>query len=126
MTRLTALLLVIASTAIGRTAPAATTPFALSEFFEPGVVFQDRNHDGVADFVDARIVVPGAPTAAEAAAAADVAARLGYETTAMNLPIVYDAAKAFEPGDAPTVFIGGRTLARAELTAEAIGGSGLR
>jgi hypothetical protein len=126
MKRLTALFLVIVSTAIGRTAPAETTPLSLGELFKTGVVFQDRNGDGVVDFVDGRIVLPTAPTAGETAAAADVAARLGYETTAMNLPIVYDPAKAFAPGDAPTVFIGARTLGRAELTAETIGGGGLK
>src|SRR5690242_1757265 len=126
MKRLTALLLVAISASIGRTAPADTTPLALSELFKTGVVFQDRNGDGVIDFVDARIVVPGAPSPGESAAAADVAARLGYETSAMNLPIVYDPARRFEAGDAPAIFIGPKALARAELTPESIGGGGLK
>src|SRR5206468_6289190 len=61
---------------------------SLSEFFKPGVVFQDRNGDGAVDFVNARIVLPENPTASELSAAADVAARLGFETSAMDLPVV--------------------------------------
>ena len=38
----------------GRTAP-GDAPAALADFFRPGVVFQDRNGDGVVDFVDARL-----------------------------------------------------------------------
>ena len=59
---------------------------ALAEFFKPGIVFQDRNGDDAIDFVNARIVLAEQPTAAEIAAAADVAARLGFETSAMNIP----------------------------------------
>src|ERR1051325_10713742 len=55
-----------------------STPFTFSEFFKPGTVFQDRNGDGVVDFGDARIVLPPQPAAGELAAAADIAARLGY------------------------------------------------
>src|SRR6267142_1212974 len=80
-------LLVAGTGSIGRTAPAETRALALSELFSPGVVFQDRNGDGVVDFVDARIVLAEKPSAGELAAAADIAARLGYETTAMNLPV---------------------------------------
>ena len=52
--------LVVAVGAVGRTAPADTRAASLSEFFKPGVVFQDRNGDGAIDFVDARIVLPRA------------------------------------------------------------------
>ena len=69
MKRLAALLLILVGTSVGRSAPAETTPLALSEFFKTGVVFQDRNHDGVVDFVDARIVMTPVPTAGELAAA---------------------------------------------------------
>src|SRR5205809_1936704 len=77
----------VAAGAIGRTAPADVAPLSLAEIFKPGIVFQDKNGDGVVDFVDARIALPDAPSAGELAAAANIAARLGYETTAMNLPV---------------------------------------
>ncbi|HKB12082.1 MAG TPA: M14 family metallopeptidase [Vicinamibacterales bacterium] len=108
--------IVVASTAVGRGAPGDAAALAsLSTFFKPGGAFQDRNGDGVVDFVDARIVLPQRASAAEIAAAADVAARLGYETTAMNLPLP-EGGKA-----AVSVFIGARSLARGGVTADAIG-----
>src|SRR6478672_2259038 len=111
------LALLVASTAIGYTAPGdVVAPSSLSAFFKPGAAFQDRNADGVVDFVDARIVLPERPSAADIAAAANVAARLGYETTAMNLPLARqpeparaDGARAFQ-ASAATIFIGSKSL----------------
>src|SRR5471030_1439453 len=83
-------------------AEAPTIPIALSEFFKPGIVFQDRNGDGAIDFVDARIVLPEQPSSGEIAAASDVAARLGFETSAMTLPLTVargDGARAFQASD---------------------------
>ena len=76
-----------AAGAIGRTAPAETSAASLSELFKPGVMLQDRNGDGAIDFVDARIVLPERPDAAELAAASNIAARLGFETSAMDIPV---------------------------------------
>jgi hypothetical protein len=59
----------------------------LDRLFEPGQIFQDRNGDGAIDFVNATVVLSPAATAGEVAAAAAVAARLGHETSSMNLPI---------------------------------------
>ena len=122
------LFLAIAATAgvVGRTAPAdAFAPASLSTFFKPGAAFQDRNGDGVVDFVDARIVLPERPSATDIAAAANVGARLGYETTAMNLPFVHaEGAPASEA--ASTIFIGGKSLVHAGLTADAIGAGTLK
>ena len=88
MARVSVLAFLIVATAVGRTAPADTAAASLSEFFAPGIVFQDRNSDGAVDFVDARLVLGEQPSAAELAAAADVAARLGFETSAMDIPVV--------------------------------------
>src|SRR4051812_2344221 len=105
-------------------------PAALSDFFKPGLVFQDRNGDGAVDFVDARIVLPEQPSAGEVAAASDVAARLGYETSAMNLPLPVrrgDADKGANAGDAtPTIYIGARSLSASGTSLAAIGGAGLK
>ena len=152
---------------IGRTAPAETGALSLSELFKSGVVFQDRNGDGAIDFVDVRLVLPEQPSAGELAAASDIAARLGYETSAMNLPMVRlkpDATTAsavrpnvgrtagpttasavqvttasavdittaspvgsdFSRTVGPTIFVGARSLARADVTAESIGAAGLK
>src|SRR5712691_10349066 len=89
MKRVSVLILVLVGAgAIGRTPPAETGALSLSELFTPGVVFQDRNGDGAIDVVDARLVLSEQPSAGELAAASNIAARLGYETSAMNLPVV--------------------------------------
>ncbi|MBI3490430.1 MAG: hypothetical protein HY047_01315, partial [Acidobacteria bacterium] len=130
---ITAILILIGAGAIGRTAPAETSVLSLSEFFRPGVVFQDRNHDGVVDFVDARLVMPEHPTAGDLSAAADIAARLGFETTAMNLPVARkdvaraDVARAFQAsGSGATIFIGAKSLIAAGVSVATLGGAGLK
>lgn len=59
----------------------------LARVFEVGGMLQDRNEDSVVDFVDARLVMGTAPTPGEISAAAAVAARLGFETAALTLPL---------------------------------------
>ncbi len=92
MKRVLILLAVTAvSGAIGHT-QAAPARVALSDFFKPGLVFQDRNGDSLVDFVNARVALAEQPTAGELSAAADIAARLGFETSAMDLPMVREKA----------------------------------
>jgi hypothetical protein len=135
MTRVSVLVFVTLATAIGRTAPADHAAASLSELFAPGVVFQDRNGDGAIDFVDARLVLGDQPSSAELAAAADIAARLGFETSAMDLPVVRLTASAkatavekpdttYETG--ATIFIGAEALARAGVSLATIGATGLK
>ncbi|HET7619659.1 MAG TPA: M14 family metallopeptidase [Vicinamibacterales bacterium] len=70
-------------------------------------MLQDRNGDGVTDFVNATFVLPDTPSADDIAAAADIAARLGHETLAMNLPV------ARSGGEGVLIAIGAGGLARA-------------
>ena len=49
---------------------------------------RDTNGDGLADAVAARVVVPAEPTIEDVQGAANIAGRLGFETTALTLPIV--------------------------------------
>jgi zinc carboxypeptidase len=120
----------------GRTQPSTPTRAALSEFFKPGVVFQDRNGDGAIDFVNARVALSDHPSSGELAAAADVAARLGFETSAMDLPLRPARAESVEGrarseqaapvNEQPTVYVGARSLAGTGVTADFLGGSGLK
>ena len=72
----------------GHGAPAqAPAAASLATIWTDGTLLQDHDGDGVIDFVDASFVMAEAPSAAEIAAAGDVAARLGHETLAMNLPL---------------------------------------
>ena len=61
--------------------------FDLAALFAPGGLLQDRNGDGFVDFVNARFVLGERPSASDVSAAADLAARLGFETMSMNLPM---------------------------------------
>ena len=72
----------------------------LASIFEQGAILEDRNGDGVTDFVNVRFVLGDPPSASDVAAAANVAARLGFESMAINLPLADAAA------DAPIVAIG--------------------
>src|SRR5712691_12450462 len=114
MKKLFPLAFVVASGTVGRTAPVETVALSLSELFKPGVVFQDRNGDGAIDFVDARLVLSEQPSAGELAAASNIAARLGYETSAMNLPLVRlkpDATRASAVGSTTASAVGSTTAA---------------
>ena len=64
----------------------------LEDAFHIGPLLRDTNGDAIADAVCAHIVVPDHPDEGENAAAANLAARLGYETSGITLPIVTTAA----------------------------------
>ncbi len=64
-----------------------TAPVDLTTLFASGGILQDRNGDGVIDFVNARPVLGDRASAGDVSAAADLAARFGFETMAMNLPL---------------------------------------
>lgn len=91
------------------------SPGGLAALFKPGRVFQDRNGDSVVDFVDCSIILSDRPQPAERAAAANIAARLGFETTALNLPIPASAGAS----RALAIFVGSGSLARAEVMTKA-------
>src|SRR5213593_3930212 len=52
---------------------------------------RDTNGDGFADAVVARVIVPAEPAVEDVQGAANIAARLGFETTALTLPVVLKA-----------------------------------
>ena len=100
--------------------PEATV--GLGSIYEPGFMLEDRNGDGHIDFVVARFALPQAPSDAEVAAAADIAARLGFETSAMNLPLArVDAGQARADAGAPVIAIGAGGAARAGVAAAVFG-----
>jgi hypothetical protein len=94
MTRTAAILAGLALLLIGpaSTRPSGQTPPALVTdlvtLFGPAGIVRDVNSDGLADSVAARVIVPTAPSVEEATAAANVAARLGFETSSLTLPVV--------------------------------------
>jgi hypothetical protein len=72
----------------------------LGSLFKLGATLLDTNGDTFADAAAVRFVLPPHPTAAQIAAAANVAARIGHETSAMDIPVQRDGAG---PGIAITV-----------------------
>ncbi len=80
-------------------------PGGLETLYETGFLLGDRNGDGHVDYVDACLALPDEPADGEVAAAANIAARLGYETASIDLPI----PRAGDGGcDRPTIAIGRR------------------
>jgi hypothetical protein len=73
--------------AVGPAAPPDDSAGLAAAFGASGLV-RDTNGDGLADAVAGRIVVPASPTVREIQAAANLSARLGFETTALTLPLV--------------------------------------
>jgi hypothetical protein len=72
--------------------------------FATGWLLVDTNGDGIADFINGKIVVPADPTAAENAAAANLAARLGFGSTGLTPPVVVPADH--DSGGGPRIFVG--------------------
>src|SRR5580698_4452345 len=73
-------------------------PFAI------GWMLVDTNGDGIADFINGKIVVPADATASENAAAANLAARLGFASTGLTPPVVVPADH--DSGGGPRIFVG--------------------
>ena len=63
-----------------------TIPLAilLSAAALPGNLLQDRNGDGISDYVNAKIYVADHATPAELRGAANIAARLAFETLSLE------------------------------------------
>lgn len=68
-----------------------SAPFDLVTMFDLGHLVTDTNADSVPDAVNAGLVMASTPTPTEVHAATEVAARLGFETMAMDLPLARSA-----------------------------------
>ena len=91
--------------------PAAPPPLDLAALFDPGNLLLDENGDGVPDRLGAALILAPQATDAERVAAAEIAARLGFETMALDLPL----RRAPRPGDI-SILIGERAVAAAGLS----------
>src|SRR5260370_23689572 len=84
--------------------PDASRPGHLADPFAAGWMLSDTNGDEIIDFISGKVVLPAHPTAAENAAAADLAARLGYATTGFTPPVVIGAWEV--RADGPRIYVG--------------------
>ena len=82
---------------------------SLTAIVGPQSLTRDTNGDGLADTVAARVIVPASPTLGEVEAATNLAARLGYETTALTLPLVVRDDDVAQPGSIGVPILVGRT-----------------
>src|ERR1700761_1951014 len=91
----------------------AKTETPIENAFQRGLIVQDTNGDEISDVVCGHVIVPKSPSEAENTVAANVAARLGYETSALTLPIVVPAAAQVVkscPTEKANVWIGREAL----------------
>lgn len=84
--------------------PAPAPSGHLADPFSAGWLLADTNNDGIVDFIPGKIAVPANAGATECAAAADLAARLGFGSTGFTPPVVVDAAR--DAGNGPRIWIG--------------------
>ena len=91
-------------------------PFHLATLFDLGHLLLDENGDGVPDRLGASIILPADPTDAERAAAAEITARLGFETMSLDLPV----RRGLQPGRVG-ILIGVRALEVAGMSAADFG-----
>jgi hypothetical protein len=85
------------------------TALALFLSAYPGLfnqVFQDRSGDGTVNYVHAKIYVADQPSAADLAAAANLAARLAFESTSIDLPLVMPVSRYSSADDSVAIVIG--------------------
>jgi len=71
-------------------------PLSLSQVMSPGLGLLDSDGDHWPDKIAWRIILPENPSAGEIAAAADLAARLNFESLAVNMNLVFSS-----PVDSP-------------------------
>src|SRR5262245_42343769 len=111
-TSLLGALTLVAPAATSRVAAQRAEPRSLASLFDlaAGAV-RDTNGDGFADAVAARVIVPADPTVEDLQGAANIAGRLGFETTALTLPIVVRAGDVAQPGSIALPILVGRTNA---------------
>jgi hypothetical protein len=69
---------------------------------------RDTNGDGLADSVVARVILPVKPSREDVAGATTIAARLGYETSALTLPIVVRENDVAQPATVGMPILVGR------------------
>jgi len=104
------LLVILASQPQGAATQPAPGPLDLSSFFSgPQAVVRDTNADGIADAVAARIIVPDEPSKEDSLAAANIAGRLGFETSALSLPLVLRQREVVPPASVDVPILVGRT-----------------
>lgn len=78
----------------------------LSDIFKLGYIFQDTNQDSLIDHVNLLIVLNDNPTSSEVVAGGNAAARLGFETTSIDLNLSRFRSELESITDQPVLLVG--------------------
>jgi hypothetical protein len=101
--------------------PATAALPDLTGLLGTGFLLSDRNGDGHADYLEARILLGSAPGPAETAAAANLAARLGFETMSLDPGLAVVAGRRDPAWPRPMLLVGPAEALPAPLAEEAAG-----
>lgn len=114
-----ALLAVLAAAGLDQPGAGESAPSGIADLFSVtrGMV-RDTNGDGLADSAAARIIVPAKPSPEDVLAAANIAARIGYETAGMDLPLVLGEGNVARPQEIMLPILIGRENATIKKLAE--------
>ena len=107
------------SASFAQTTTQPSTPgTTIEDVFRIGVMLQDTNGDKIADALCGHVIVPKSPGVAENTAAANIAARLGYETSALTLPVVIsnpEPSGKFCPAATSDIWVGRESIATTSI-----------
>ncbi|MEO6222290.1 MAG: hypothetical protein ABIP90_03505, partial [Vicinamibacterales bacterium] len=93
-----------------RVSPAVAPPAGLRSVFSlAGGGLKDTNGDGLVDSIAARVILAADASAEDVQVATNLAARLGYETTALTLPIALRVTDVQAPASIGLPIVVGRT-----------------
>src|SRR5687767_2061564 len=93
-----------------RVAPSTAPSSGLRSVFSlAGGGLRDTNGDGLVDAVAARVILAADASAEDVQVATNLAARLGYETTALTLPIALRVTDVQTPASIGLPIVIGRT-----------------
>lgn len=81
---------------------------SLSKIFSQGFLFKDMNGDGVTDYLDTRIIISDDAPKEDIVGASNIAARLGFETMGLDLPLVLKDSEFSSLGEISTPILLGR------------------
>ncbi len=78
----------------------------LSSLLQHGYILQDRNKDSIIDYINYKIILPAEATEAEIVSAANISARLGYETSSLDFGNNFADSEMPDFLEQPAIIIG--------------------
>lgn len=79
-----------------------------SNMFKEGYILQDRNNDSIIDYINYKIILPEDASESEIVSAANISARLGYETSSTDFDNISYDSEIISEYEVPVIIIGSR------------------